>query len=214
LHGNDWVAECEITLRIDENELTVESVTHRGETDCTVTATYDDEDQLVRAACVHSRADHRTQAAVSVDGARAVVRRGDQAPQSFMVEQGVIVTSAPDWTDALFLCRRFDRGADSPQRFPGLWIHPAEPAQAIEFSIEKVGDDAIDHGEDRVELSRCKIRLRGGSEYAAWRSERGEMVKLVSLPFDESSTVLVLDEFAESAASLVADAGRDAGDAR
>lgn len=100
---------------------------------------------------------------------------------------GVIVTSAPDWTDTFRICREWDRARGGRQEFPGLWIHPAQPTQRLTFSAEFVRRDG--------DLDVIGIRLRNHSPYRAWVDAAGRMIKLVSLPVKPGATVLVLEGF-------------------
>jgi hypothetical protein len=135
---------------------------------------------------------------VEASGGRARVSRPKQEAQDFEVPPGVIVTSAPDWTDTFLICRRWDRGRGGRQDFPGLWIHPVQPAQRLTFTAERTGADVL----DGLPLDRLLVRLRGNSPYAAWVDPAGRMIKLVSLPFREGSTLLVLEGFEESSQAL------------
>jgi polyhydroxybutyrate depolymerase len=186
--------ECAFTVRKEAAGGSIESVTGR----LTVTARYDASDALVEAGAVLGG---RKAQVTAADG-KARVTRPDAEPQDFDAPRGVIVTSAPDWTDAFRLCRLADRSKEGPQEFPGLWIHPDQPAQRLTFAIEKLGGATLEHAGRTLELARWSIRLRGGSRYAAWSDSEGRMIKLVSLPFKEGATELVLEGFAASAATL------------
>ena len=117
----------------------------------------------------------------AVDG-RATVERPGRPPETFEVPPRVIVTSAPDWTDAFFICRRWTRGGPARQEFPGLWIHPVQPPQRLTFTAESQG---VEGG-----LERLLIRLRGGGTYVAWADRDGRMIKLAAKP---GSAVLSLE---------------------
>lgn len=116
-----------------------------------------------------------------VDG-RAKVERPGQPPAEFDVPKDVIVTSAPDWTDAFLICRRWRRDGPVLQEFPGLWIHPVQPPQRLTFTAERLG---VEGG-----LERLRIRLRGGGTYVAWADRAGRMLKLAASP---GSAVLSLE---------------------
>lgn len=113
---------------------------------------------------------------------------------------GVIVTSAPDWSDTFLLARGYDRKKGGKQEFPGLWIHPSQPTQVLRFSIEKVGSDTIVHEGKKIELDRCEIRIRGNSGYAAWIDATGRLIRLLPLTAKEGG--MVLEGFEQSAARL------------
>ena len=114
--------------------------------------------------------------------------------------KGVIVTSAPDWTDTWLLCRYYDRPKGGKQEFAALWIHPEQPAQRLNFSIERVGKQTIEHNGKKQELDRFTIRIRNNSEYIAWADDQGRMIKLMSK--NNAGTDLVLEGYEKSAAKL------------
>jgi hypothetical protein len=156
-----------------------------------VTARYDGAGGLVEAAAFTAEA----RASVVVADGKARVKRPDAEAQEFDAPKGVIVTSAPDWTDTFRLCRLADRAKSGPQEFPGLWIHPTQPAQRLTFTIERTGEAAIEN----LKLDRYAIRLRGNSAYVAWADAKGRMIKLVS---KDGGTELYLEGFEAPAGSL------------
>ena len=166
--------ECSFSTLRDADGWTITSVTGP----LTVEARYDASDRLLDA--------------------RVALRDGKTARVDHDVDvpRGVIVTSAPDWTDTFRICRLWDRARGGRQEFPGLWIHPVQPTQRLTFAAEFVRRDG--------ELDVVAIRLRGNSPYRAWVDPTGRMIKLVSLPVKEGSTVLVLQGF-ESAATALPD---------
>jgi hypothetical protein len=105
--------------------------------------------------------------------------------QELDIPKGVLVTSAPDWTDTFLLCRRYDRKKAGKQSFTGLWIHPTQPAQLLPFSIERDGSDKVEVAGKTMELDRFSIRIRGPNPYLAWADDNGTMVKLLPLPYRE-----------------------------
>jgi hypothetical protein len=201
--GKSVAFECEITIKKTKTRSSFESVTERGKTKLAVSSRYDERDQLTAAeATLESDGKKRTATVTAAEG-KAKVRREGQPTQEFDVSPGVIVTSAPDWTDAILMCRRYDLKARGKQSFPGLWIHPEQASQSLTFAIEKSGEDTIDHADKKLALNRFTIWLRGNSSYAAWADECGRMIKLVPLPYKENATNwLVLDGYEKSAANL------------
>src|SRR5262249_39295756 len=143
--GVQFVSECEFTLTRGDNGSTIESVTQRGPVKMTVTSRYDAKDLLRAAEVTLVRKDQKNTAAVSVVAGRERVLCDAKVPQEFDVPKGVIVTSAPDWTDTFLLCRRYDRHKGGKQQFAGLWIHPVEHSQRLTFAIERHGADMIEH---------------------------------------------------------------------
>ncbi len=191
--------ECTFTTERSGAGWTIASVTGRA---LTVTARYDASGTLLGAEAALGSGDAKKTAVVTVADGRARVQRPGLEAQEFDVPPGVIVTSAPDWTDTFRICRLWDRKKTGRQEFPGLWIHPVQPAQRPTFTAERTGGASLDHQGRKLELERLSIRLRGNSAYAAWADPEGRMIKLVSLPFKEGSTVLVLEGFEASAAAL------------
>lgn len=140
-------------------------------------------------------------ATVGVADGLARISRPGHPPQEFAVPKDVVVTSAPDWSDVFRIARRWKASGPSRQEFAGLWIHPVQPAQRLVFSAERTGVDVL----DGLRLERLTIRLRGNSPYAAWVDPEGRLIKLASLPFTASSTVLLREGFEGSAAALKPD---------
>lgn len=201
--GPDFATECEFTLRKSPTGATIESVTTRGKVRLTVAAQYADRDRLTSATATLVRDGAKVAATVTTAAGKATVQRAGQKAQEFDVPAGVIVTSAPDWTDTFLLCRRYDRKQGGKQSFPGLWIHPEQPAHRLTFALERVGEVTIEHGAKKVRLGRYTIWLRGNSSYAAWADADGQMVRLVPLPYkDDAANWLVLDGYERSTAQL------------
>jgi hypothetical protein len=131
-----------------------------------------------------------------VSEGKARVQRAGQKAQEFEVPPGVIVTSAPDWTDAILLCRRYDRAKGGKQSFPGLWIHPEQPGQRLPFAIDRTGEDTVEDAGKKLKLARYTIWLRGNSSYTVWADETGRLIRLVPLATKEGApTGLVLDGY-------------------
>ena len=115
-------------------------------------------------------------AMVAVEKGTARVQRPGQKPQEFPVPAGVIVTSAPDWTDVVLLCRRFDHVKGGKQTFAALWIHPEQPALSLKLSIEHQGYATVTKGQDKIKLTAFLIHLRNQSPYYAWATLDGTLV--------------------------------------
>jgi hypothetical protein len=201
--GAGTAFECAITVKRTRTGSSVESVTERGKVRLTVSARYDDRDRLTAAEATLGRGDGAKTATVAVVEGKATVKRDGQAAQEFDVPPGTIVTSAPDWTDTVLLCRRYDRTKGGKQSFPGLWIHPEQAGQRLTFAIERAGQDSIDRADNKLKLDRYTIWLRGNSQYAAWADETGRMIKLVPLPYKEkAANWLVAEGYQKPAAGL------------
>jgi hypothetical protein len=167
-----------------------------------LTAAYDCTDHLTSAEVVWIVGEKSKKAMISVANGKARIQREGKEFQEFAVPPGVIVTSAPDWTDTFLLCRRYDRRQTGKQSFPGLWIHPLQDAQRLTFHIERTGSDTIEHAGKKLVLDRFLIRLRNNSGYAGWANENGRMIRLRALPYRAGADMLVLEGYEESAAKL------------
>jgi hypothetical protein len=204
--------ECAFTIERDGRGWSIHSVTERGNTKMEVLSRYGNifaskDHHLVEADVSLSVGKDKKTARVSVKeaasgGDKAIVVRDGQKPQEFDLPAGVIVTSAPDWTDTFLLCRRYDRDKGGKQEFPGLWIHPLQPAQRPTFKVELQGANKIGHLGKPLQLDRLLIELRPKNQYVAWVDSAGRMIKLASLPFKDGGYSLVLEGFEKSAAEL------------
>lgn len=198
--------ESTILLEKSSKGLTISSTTQRGQTTLKVTARYDEADRLVAGTAELTGQDGKKKTArVTAKGDKAqIVRDGHgKEPQDFEVPPGVIITSAPDWTDTFLLCRRYDRTKGGKQEFAGLWIHPEQPAQRLTFTVERLGKATIDHGGQKIELDRLGIHIRNNSPYLGWADQQGRMIRLAGLPFKEGMSVeLVREGYEQSAAKL------------
>jgi hypothetical protein len=193
-----FVTECRFTLQ-QKDGWTITSVTERGTTPLTLTTRYDREDRLQGAEASQTIKDRKTTVRVAVDGGKVKVQRDGQDAQEFEAPEGVVVTSAPDWTDTFLLCRRYDRKRGGKQEFAALWIHPVQPALRQTFTIERQGKDSVEHGGKKVELDRYVIHIRTNSAYVAWADSQGQMIKLAPLPFKPTAANwLVLEGYEKS----------------
>src|SRR5262245_26326065 len=126
--------ECSFIREGGEDGWKITSVTGRGGKTLTVTTRYDAANTLLEASAVAADGKEKPSVRVTVKEGRARVKRDDGTTQEFDAPAGVIVTSAPDWTDTFLLCRRYDRKKGGKQELPGLWIHPHQPSQRLTFS--------------------------------------------------------------------------------
>lgn len=188
--GKAFVPEAAFTIRRDKEGWEMESVTGRGKVEMRVSARYDALDRLRSASATLSRKDHKAAARVEVDRGKAKVLPLGKPEQEFDVPAGVLVTSAPDWSDIFLLCRHWDAKKKGKQEFAGLWIHPEQKAQLLKFTIELEGmDRALVRGKE-VALNRFRIAIRGPNPYLAWADAEGVLVKLVPLPYKEGSGLI------------------------
>src|SRR5262245_54904438 len=101
--------ECSFLREGGEGGWKITSVTGRGGKTLTVTARYDAANALVEASAVAEDGTAKASVSVAVKEGRARVKRDDDTTQELDAPPGVIVTSAPDWTDTFLLCQRYDR---------------------------------------------------------------------------------------------------------
>jgi hypothetical protein len=143
-----------------------------------VSAAYDDKDNLLAAEVVQATGAKKTSSRVRGKSGRAEITSADGNVTEVDAPPGVIVTSAPDWTDVFLLCRRYDRAKGGKQSFPGLWVHPSKGAFRLTFTIQRTGKDTLELGGKKHALDRFIIHLRNKSEYTAWADENGLLVRL------------------------------------
>lgn len=174
--------EARFAIRNDKDGWSITSTTGDANRQMTVSARYGDMDRLLTAKATWTMEDAETVANVSVKDGKATVQPKEKPAQTFDVGPGVIVTSAPDWSDIFLLCRRYDGKKGGLQTFSGLWIHPSQKAQMLKFTIEREGRDTVNHAGKEVELARYRIQIRGPNPYRAWADPHGVLIKLVPLP--------------------------------
>jgi hypothetical protein len=179
--GKQTASECTFTVQRSEQGWSIRSVTQAGKSQMSVSAQYDVMDRLTSATATLSSRDRTTTCKVEVVGGKVRVHREGKASKEFGVPPGVIVTSAPDWTDVFLLCRRYDRRRSGKQVFAGLWIHPEKEPLRLTFTIERKGADAIEHGGRKRQLDKFEIRLRNNDGYVAWADGSGRMIQLQPL---------------------------------
>ncbi|MFO0966530.1 MAG: hypothetical protein U0793_13225 [Gemmataceae bacterium] len=178
--GKKFVPEARFTVRQGKYGWSIASSTGGGEREMGVRAKYDAADRLQSAAATLTMEDYKAVALVECKDGKAAVHPKDRPVATFPVVAGMIVTSAPDWTDAFLLCRRYDRAKGGKQKFVGLWVHPKEQALLLDLTIEAEGKDVVRRNGEDVELTRCRIVLRGPQAYVAWMDKEGGLIKLVS----------------------------------
>jgi hypothetical protein len=200
--GDGWALECEFEVRSGDAGWKIGSTTHRGKTQLSVQAAYDKEDNLLSGEIIlrDGKQDHA--AIIKRNQNKVDIRRAGAETQSFEVSPGVIVTSAPDWTDVFLLCRRYRHADGGRQTFAALWVHPQQPTQLLKLAIERQGHDTIQHDGKDLKLARFTIELRGKSQYAAWATMEGTLVRLIPLPQKAKlRSGLIHDRYAKSAAA-------------
>jgi len=193
----------ETEFRIDERDgcCRIKSVTHRGSTRLTLCS--ESVKGRLRCATVSIRTGAQEQTVTArVNGGQATVQRHDGTVNTFDCPAGVIVTSAPDWTDCVLLMRRFDATTGRPQQFPGLWIHPTRKPLRVTFKVIPTGTDVVARNGMRHILRRFRIVLRNGSHYVAWRDCQRRLIRLV--PDRGKLPAMVLEGWENTTAGLSA----------
>lgn len=201
--GDGWAEECTFRIAKEKTGWAIGSVTLRGKVQLDVQAEYDEENGLISGEVILKDGKQVQAANIKRTQNKVEVRRAGAEPQSFEVPPGVIVTSAPDWTDVFLLCCRYGHRAGGKQTFTALWVHPQQPTQLLKLGIERQGHDTIQHDGKEVKLARFLIELRGKSRYAAWATMDGLLVRLIPLPTKENQrSGLVLEGYDKSAVGL------------
>jgi hypothetical protein len=200
--GDTFGRECQFVIARSDAGWTITSTTERGALRMEVVTRYDSEDRPLSSRAVQTTGKIAQTANVEVKDGKATVRCTGLEPRKFDVPKGTIVTSAPDWSDVFLLCRRYDRERKGKQEFPALWIHPTQPPQRLTFSIEWQGTDEIERDGRKTKLARLALRIRNQSAYVAWADAQGCMVRLIPLPWKETTPGLTREGFEKSAAAL------------
>ena len=182
--------ETEIVIQKRASATSITSVTNRVQTRLTLSASYDSDGQLREAEVTLNRNGERQGAAVRSAKGKANVTREDGRQFEFEIPADVIVTSAPDWTDAFSLMRRYDVAAGGEQEFAGLWIHPTRDPLRLTFRVQHLGVDAVQQQGAAHQLDRLLITLRGGSQYIGWRDKQHRLIRLMSASSTEPAIVL------------------------
>jgi hypothetical protein len=205
--GSEFVRETEIHLLRTEEGIIVTSVTHRGERTLTVTSRFDPENALTSATVTLLRGKNEQSASVSVTDSTARVLRNGNETNELACPGGVIVTSAPDWTDSFMAVRRYDANGSTTQEFPGLWIHPTREPLELTLRLTRLGQDSVTLCDKRMNLDRFLLVLRGGSRYVVWGNQQGQLVRLV--PAAEGSGGIVLNGWQRATRDLKPPVSRD-----
>jgi hypothetical protein len=166
-------------MRPSKDGTVITSVTGREKSNLTLVARFDSDNRLVEATVTTERGDEKQSASVAVTDGKAGVTRHNGENTELDCPRGVLVTSAPDWTDAFLMTRRYDRARGGKQEFAGLWIHPTQQPLRPTFTITRQGEDTVEHQGETVRLDRYAITLRGGSRYVGWSDAKGRLTKLV-----------------------------------
>lgn len=199
--GDEWVFESEIKIERNEDATIITSVTGREKSRLKIVALFDAKHRLLEAKVTTERGEEKQSGRVSVTGEKARVSRHDGQETELDCPPGVIVTSAPDWTDAFLMARRYDRTRGGKQEFAGLWIHPTQQPLRPTFTIAREGEDTVEYHGETVRLDRYAITLRGGSRYVGWSDAKGRLVKLA--PESSPRGGIVLEGWEQATKSLI-----------
>ena len=177
--GSEFVKEFEIQLTQTEQSFVVKSTTQRGEQTLIVSSQFDANNTLVSARVSLRRGERAQSASVRVTNRTARVLRDGNKSDELACPSGVIVTSAPDWTDSFMAVRRYDPKGSATQTFPGLWIHPTREPLELTIKLTRLGHDSVMLRNKSTILDRFLLVLCGGSRYIVWRNQQGQLVRLV-----------------------------------
>ena len=173
-----FVLETEITIARNTQGTNYTSVTRRGMRQLTVHSRFDKKRRLVDAQ-VTLKTDSGTQtASAKARGKTVSIKKQDGAIVEFKCPPGVIVTSAPDWTDAILCTRAFDNRKGKTQQFAGLWIHPTRQPLRLTFTLTLDGTQRLRNQGTPQDVERFTLTLRGGSRYVVWRNQQRQLVRL------------------------------------
>lgn len=172
--------ETEVTLTQSEQGRSVSSVTRRGQTQLSLQSDFDGRGRLQRAKVTIDSGSGRQTAKAEYENGKVKVTRSNGRMDTLVCPSECIVTSAPDWTDAFMLMRRYDEKAGGEQRFDGLWIHPTRQPLRLTFAVTYEATDTVVLNGQRKSLKQFSIVLRNNSRYVAWRNSQRKLVRLVA----------------------------------
>ena len=178
--GSEYSVETEITLKRSSEGHSISSVTHRGQTHLSLASVFDAGGHLQSAIVTIVSDGSQQTTKADIAGRMVTVTRSNGRMDELDCPSGIIVTSAPDWTDTFMLMSRYDDKKGEEQRFDGLWIHPTLRPLRLSFTVKYEGTDAIEFKGKTQPLERFSIVLRNESRYVAWRNGQRELVRLVA----------------------------------
>lgn len=197
--GEKLTLESEITDKRSKEGREYVSLTDRGSEKMTLTLRFDNKQRLIWAEALQETKQAKKASTLVRKDALAEVTRADGSTESFKLDGEPVVTTAPDWSDILQVIQRYDRKKAGKQEFPGLWIHPVQPARQLKFVVEKLGTDFVTIDAKQIVLDRFRVQLRSGA-YVVWADNTGRVIKL--LPESQRAAFVVLEGFAEATREL------------
>lgn len=171
--------ETKVRIEPVDGGYRVISRTQRDTLSLTITAHFGDHDELKQATVTTVKGSQKRTASAHVTNGKARVDRSGKDPVVLECPRGVMVTSAPDWTDAILAVHRWKADGPRQQKFPGLWIHPTKTPLRVTFILTREKTDAVTRDGRSVKLDRLRLELRGGSRYIVWRNPKGQLVRLI-----------------------------------
>jgi hypothetical protein len=171
-----YVLESEVTTVRSDDGTVVTSRTERPDEKMTLTLRYDKDGRLTSAEAVQGGTKKAVTLALGEKGA-GTMKRGGITDFYKDLPANPVVTTAPDWSDALQLVRRYDGPKGGKQEFAGLWIHPVDGMQRHTYTVERQAADTVTVKDKEVKLDRYRVKLRGG-EYAVWADGEGHVIRL------------------------------------
>jgi hypothetical protein len=196
--GGRWVLESEVRQKKTQEELVFTSRTERRNETLTLTVTRDASGKLSQAEIVHKTGQTTTTARLQRQGEELRLTRGKET-SVVKAPLDAVVTSAPDWSDIFQLVARYDSKKAGRQQFAAIWFHPSRPTLTPQFSVERVGEDAIKLSGKEEKLIRYRVTLRSGG-YRVWARPDGLVCKI--LAGGDRAQPIVLEGYEEATAGL------------
>jgi hypothetical protein len=188
--GDKYDLECEVALKKSFGGFHYQSVTHRPKEKMKLTLVWDKHQRLQSAELEQATAQGKMTATVAFQDKAAIIKRpGKEAEHVAFVEEPVLATTAPDWSDIWIAMARYDQKKGGKQKFAGLWFHPVKPALSLTFTVELLGHDTIASAGQKLTLGRFRVHLRSG-DYLVWASAKGKVYKLMPPGQPQSAVIL------------------------
>ncbi len=176
--GEKYVLESEVSQKKTPDGFRYVSVTHRGSVKMKLAIFMDAENRLKSAEIVLQTGKEKKTAAVSFAKKTAHFKiPGKEIKPITLDKEPAVVTTAPDWSDVLFLIRLYDLANGGKLEFAGICFHPVKMPRSFVFTVERLGKDAVQIPSGKLTLGRYRIHLRSG-DYIVWADNTGKVYKL------------------------------------
>lgn len=195
---DSFVLESKITLVTTRRGTTYASLTDRVSEKMTLTIQLTADHKVLHAEAVRETDEGRQSARVVFDENGAALTRRDET-ERLKVPADAVVTTAPDWSDVLWVILRYDRGKGGKQSFAGLWIHPVQATRQLSFDVTREKSEAVEVDGREVPLDRYRVVLRSGA-YLVWADRAGRVVRL--MPPDRPQASVILEGYEKATAKL------------